>query len=258
MGRKLFIVTNGYELIHKSAIRRGWRLSERPREDFPLTSVTEHRGILNSSGSAWQRQRKFIHDRLKQFGFGKTSFESKILTEVSSFIEYLRFTNGQPCDIIETVQTSMANVVFSIVCGKRHEYTDTVFRTILRNINYTVKVFFTYSMVLDCVPLPNYVNDWIPFDILRVKQLKGKRKLFQNYVKELYDKHMGEINDLMDSYIKEEKEIQNNETRADYSFHQLYRVMDDLLGAGSETSSSAIPRSETTSTNWHQQGCSRR
>ena len=27
----------------------------------------------------------------------------------------------------------------------------------------------------------------------------------------------GEINDLMDSYIKEEKEIQNNETRADYT-----------------------------------------
>ena len=44
----------------------------------------------------------------------------------------------------------------------------------------------------------------------------------------------------MDSYIKEEKDTQNNETRAEFSFDQLYIVMDDLLRAGSETSSTAI------------------
>ena len=81
MGRKLFNVINGYELIHKSAVKRGWTFSGRPRETFPWEKVSEHQGIIRSKSHFWQRQRKFTHDQLKQFGFGKTSFESKILID---------------------------------------------------------------------------------------------------------------------------------------------------------------------------------
>ena len=244
IGRKLFIVINGYKLIHKSAVKRGWTFSGRPREDFSWETGSEHGGIFMSSGLLWQRQRKFIHNSLEQFGFGKTSFESKILTEVRSFIEYLRSTNGQPCDFKEAVRTSMANVVFSIVCGKRHEYTDSVFRKILRNIHYATRVFLAYTMISNCFPFFSHAYAWIPFDIFHLKKLKAKTDGFRNYVKELYEEHMGhfkcEINDLMDSYIKEEKNTQNKGTRAEFSFDQMFRVMDDLLGAGTEAGSTAV------------------
>lgn len=243
IGRKLIIVINGYELINKAAVRNGGLFSGRPRNFFFIEKSCQGRGIVMSDGPFWQRQRKFTHDRLQEFGFGKSSFESRIITEVKAFIHDLTDQDGAPYDIRHTIRTSMANVVFAVASGRRHEYSDPTFQKLLSNLDHKIKVMLRVSMLNIFLPFLKYI--WMPFDLFGFKKLREIQGYFTEYVRKLYHEHTqrdknGEIDDLMDAYIREMNQSVTRETDTDYTFDQLVDVMDDLLGAGSETSATAI------------------
>ena len=61
---------------------------------------------------------------LRRFGFGKNSFESKIMKEVEIFVDLLSEPNGQPIDINVTINTSISNIICSIVLGKHFEHSN--------------------------------------------------------------------------------------------------------------------------------------
>ena len=99
------------------------------------------KGLFFSDGPLWKNQRQFTHRRLQEFGFGKSSFESKILKEVECFINLLKKENGQATDFRKYIHASVANVIFSIVCGKRHDYDDEQFQQLLTDTEVTANQF---------------------------------------------------------------------------------------------------------------------
>ena len=129
-----------------------------------------------SEGPFWQRQRRFIHEQLNKLGFGKSSFESKILKEVTSFIAVLRDTNGQPFDMKETIHASMANIIFSLVCGRRHDYKDPVFQKILKSMDHNLTIFLQLSMLNTCFPFLKY----LPFDPFNMKVIENQMTSFRH------------------------------------------------------------------------------
>ena len=115
---------------------KGNLFSDRPQNYLSNAGGQDKdKGIIFTSGSFWKRQRRFIHSHLQNLGFGKRSYEQKIVDEVKAFIEVLSETYGAPYDITAVTQASVANVTFSIVCGKRHEYNDKIYQTLLDNAN---------------------------------------------------------------------------------------------------------------------------
>ena len=242
MGRKLIIVINSFELIQKAAVRKGGLFSGRPRNFFSSESCGDSgKGIILSDGPFWQRQRKFTHDRLQEFGFGKSAFEAKILEEVNNFIDVLKSQNDQPFDIKDIIHASMANVIFGIVCGTRHDYKDPVFLRLLSDFDHNTKVGLRIGMLHNCFPCFEY----LPLDRLGLEALKIQNDSFRTYAQTLYEEHMraykdDNIGDLMDAYIREMKRDNYNKEISDFTFDQLVTVTTDLLGAGSETGATVI------------------
>ena len=243
MGRKLTIIINSYELLQKAAIKKGGLFSGRPQNFFTSDSCDKGRGILMSDGPFWQRQRKFTHDQLYGLGFGRKSFEAKIVIEVNSFIREIREQNGKPYDMRETIHASMANIIFSIVCGRRHDYKDPVFLQILSEIDHNTKVGLRVGMINNCFPFLRY----LPWDPLGLN-VTIQNECFKAFILKTYDVHKDEfrldkdkpIADLMDAYIKQMEETDNDCEMNDFTFDQLLAVMSDLLGAGAETSATVV------------------
>ena len=243
MGKELMIIINGYEHIYKAAVLRGHLFSARP-ENY-MTNVdsgsARGKGIIFSSGTFWKSQRRFVYSHLQNLGFGKSSFEEKIMQEVNAYVSALNDTGGKPYDIAALTQVSVANVVYSIVCGKRSEYDDPVFLTILKNTDEESKRLLRQSVVMNCFPFLFY----LPGDPLRVKSRSKNVAYFRKFVADLYSEHMTTYDsettrDIMDAYIHEIKKAEISKEASDFTYEQLSKVVGDLVGAGSETTASTI------------------
>ena len=149
--------------------------------------MSGRKGLLMSDGPFWQRQRKFTHDRLQEFGFKKTSLESTILTEVKYFVQDLATTNGKQYEFSQILRTSIANVIYSITCGKHHEYSDPVFKKISSDLEYRKKIFLLINVLHSCFPWLKHMC--LPFDELRQKKVKETHDYFRNYLMCIYLEH---------------------------------------------------------------------
>ena len=92
-------------------------------------------GIFSSSGPTWKHQRTFVITKLKGFGFGKRSFESRIIEEVGAFVDLMNSYKGQPFDLTGILNTSMANNVMSITIGRRYDYDNPEFARFIELLN---------------------------------------------------------------------------------------------------------------------------
>lgn len=164
MGKELLVVINGHELIEKAAVKKGHYFSSRPK-NYLNNVHAAGKGIIFASGPFWKRQRKFVSNHLQSFGFGKRSFEDKILTEVKAYIDELSTTEGKSFDIQTITQTCVSNVVLSIVCGKRYHYDDPTFQSILKGMDEDAKAIMKVSVALNCFPFLRY----LPGDLLHIK-----------------------------------------------------------------------------------------
>ena len=108
LGKELTIVINGYDLIHKALVNKANIFSDRPKNllNNILGDKFTGQGIVMSKGPRWKEQRRFTHARLKELGFGKTTFETAILKEVNYFVDILKAHKGMSSDI--TAKTQMA------------------------------------------------------------------------------------------------------------------------------------------------------
>ena len=84
-------------------------------------------GIASTQGDFWKEQRRFAHTVLRDMGMGKSIIEKKIVEELSFFTERLKELSVSPFDPKMTIQMTVANVIESVVWGKRRNYTDSDF-----------------------------------------------------------------------------------------------------------------------------------
>lgn len=151
------------------------------------------------------------------------------------------FTRGEPYDIASLTQVSVANVVFAIICGKRHEYDDPVFQAVLKNGDEIARRLMKLTVVINCFPFLKY----LPGDPLFLKSTAKKSAFYKKFIDNLYCEHMNNfdsenLRDLMDAYLREIKETENLKEKSDFTFEQLDKVVGDLFFAGSGTTATTI------------------
>ena len=237
IGKDLNIVLNGYETIHEAAVVKGNLFTGRPSVLENDDIGCGNKGIGLSDGPLRKHQRKFTHRRLQEFGFGKSSFESKILNEVECFISLLKKVGGHPTDFHKYIHASVANVIFSIVCGKRHDYDDEQFQQLLIDTEENLNHFLKISVFLSRFPFLRY----LPGDPLRLKLMRTNRDRWTEYYRKLYEEHVKNLDendpkDFFDMFILEMSKGENPYFTVD----QLSAVARDLFGAGAETTATTI------------------
>ena len=235
-GKDLTIVLNGYAVIHEAAVVNGKLFSDRPKA-LSDESMGGKKGISIADGLLWKNQRKFTNGSLKHFGFGKSSFEEQILKEVDCFINVLKTGCGRPTDLRKYIHASVANVTFSIVCGKRHDYDDEEFQQLVREAEIFSKEFLKVSVMLSCAPFLKYV----PGDPLCMKLMRDIHTKHMKYYRNIYEEHNRVLDendpkDFFDMYILEMIHGNNPE----FTVEQLSMIARDLFTAGTETTASAI------------------
>lgn len=241
MGRELIIVINSYKLIQKAGVQKGNVFTDRPKTFLNNYTAIKGQGIVLASGKFWKSQRKFTQTSLQELGFFKSSFEDKILREVESFITVVKDHKGEANDIQEAIRVSIANVMMSILCSKHHNYGDSWVKTYLERLETATKVLMRSSILLQCLPFLKYV----PGDALQVKVLAANIDFFKAYANRLYEERMKvdeatRVRDFIDLYINEIKRHEELREDSDFTKDQLSRLLQDLIGAGTGTTSTVI------------------
>ena len=241
MGRDLTVVINGYDNIHDAAIKQCGLFSDRP--NVFLTSFAEKpRGLVTANGSLWKDHRKFVNVCLQEFGFGKSSFEMKIMEEVKGFVHVLSQQEGEVFDIKKTIHASVSNVLFSILCGKHYDYDDECYQHMLHILDRNMKIGTRANIATNCVPFLRY----FPGDPLKLEEWNRNETTIRNYFAQLYEEHkatydQNNCRDFIDYFISEMKTQEGTGIQeSSFTAGQLVSVLSDLFTAGSETTATTI------------------
>ncbi|XP_071114114.1 cytochrome P450 2B4-like [Haliotis cracherodii] len=238
IGSRLIVVINGFDALKEAFVKRGDVFSDRPHV-FTVDKVGQGRGIVNTSGKVWKEQRRFALAALKQFGFGKASFEDKVQEEVAAFVAVLDQHAGDDVDPQNIIQTAIANVISSIVFGKRFSYDDPLFKKFLEIFDENMKLVGGTS-ILNFFPILQY----LPGDIFKFNKVLSNVDFVQKFIRNTVQRHIENLDtlhvrDFVDAYLKEmQEEADDPETTLNYD--QLVKVIGDLFVGGTETTSTTI------------------
>ncbi|XP_019613462.1 PREDICTED: vitamin D(3) 25-hydroxylase-like [Branchiostoma belcheri] len=131
MGMEDVVVLNGYIAVRDTLVDRSDLFATRPSLYLLDAMVNSGKDIVGARWGPEYRQRKrFATAVMKNLGMkvGTGSIEEKIREEASCLRNMIAEYNGRPFDIARDVTVAVANVICSMVMGKRSDYRDETFR----------------------------------------------------------------------------------------------------------------------------------
>ncbi|XP_026538313.1 cytochrome P450 2K6-like [Notechis scutatus] len=238
LGLQKIVVLTGYETIKEALVNKADVFAERAPvpifEDF-----SNGFGVAFSHGENWRVMRRFMLTTLRDYGMGKRSMESRIAEECSFLVKEFESYKGKPFEFRRIVTAAVANIIVSILLGKRYDYEDPRF----------IKLFSlaTENAMLMGSPTMQLYNMFPMLGFLfgaRKKVLKNKRELSafvnENFIQSLSNLDENDTRNFIDSYLvqqQQERKIQNN----GYFHHEnLEESVINLFMAGTETVSSTL------------------
>ncbi|EZA54128.1 hypothetical protein DMN91_001114 [Ooceraea biroi] len=241
LGTKLVVVLSDYRIIRDTFRRE--EFTGRPHTEF--NSILDGYGIINTEGAMWKDQRKFLHDKLRNFGMtysgmGKKVMESRIMREVTTFLRGLELRRGAPTDIAPSLAMSISNVICSIIMGVRFQHGDSRFKRFMGLIEEGFKLFGRVAAV-NYIPMMRY----LPCVQGVQHKISQNREEMADFFQETVNQHRvtfdkNDIRDLVDTYlleIQQAKEQGREGTLFQGKDHdrQMQQILGDLFSAGMET-----------------------
>uniref|UniRef100_A0A8B9TDD7 unspecific monooxygenase n=1 Tax=Anas platyrhynchos TaxID=8839 RepID=A0A8B9TDD7_ANAPL len=134
LGTDPVVVLCGHDVVKEALIDRGDEFAARGR--MPLGDrANEGLGISFSNNEGWLHVRRFALSTLRNFGMGKRSIEERIQEEAEHLLEELRKTKKMPFDPTFLLSCTISNVICSVIFGKRYDYKDKKFLSLMNNMN---------------------------------------------------------------------------------------------------------------------------
>nr|QGP73852.1 cytochrome P450 monooxygenase CYP18A1 [Liriomyza trifolii]UPO37783.1 cytochrome P450 18a1 [Liriomyza trifolii] len=241
LGNQLTVVMSDYKMIRECFRREEFT----GRPDTPFMKTLNGFGIINSTGQLWKDQRRFLHEKLRQFGMtymgnSKRNMEKRIMIEVHELISTMRTAKNQPVDLAPAIAVAVSNVICSITMSVRFSSDDPKFRRFNYLIEEGMRLFGEIHTV-DYIPTVQYFP--------RVSTAKTKiaqnRVEMQQFHRDVINEHKktfdaDNIRDLVDFYLHEIEKAKD-EGRDKELFHgkdheeQIVQIILDLFSAGMET-----------------------
>ncbi|KAK3754598.1 hypothetical protein RRG08_019582 [Elysia crispata] len=239
-GGTLVIVLSGFEVLKEAMVKQGDVFVDRPAEG--LTGILRVKtGIIGTSGSTWKENRGATFQILRSFGLGKDVMSQRIVEEIKFYMGYLEGLAGKAANVQDITTCAASNVTCRIVLGKRFNYDDSDFVTLLRYLHeYMTLVgggnFHTWF------PQVRY----LPGDFFRTKRLLQLSaeitKRMKNFIEHMREQEKNGLaaSNLISSYIEKMEEKQRSGEQTELTMHHLERVVFDLFVGGSETTATTL------------------
>ncbi|XP_078603293.1 cytochrome P450 2D6-like [Branchiostoma floridae x Branchiostoma japonicum] len=164
------VVLNGYTAVKDALVDRSELFACRAPPYLLDAMVGFGQDILFARwGPGFRQRKRFATAVLRKLGMkvGRGSIEDNIREEANCLRNRIAENNGQPFDIARDVTVGVANIICSMVFGKRYDYEDETFRELSESLPVLSFAFGTGRIIrafplLRFVPVVNRpaVNAW--------------------------------------------------------------------------------------------------
>ncbi|KAK9519201.1 hypothetical protein VZT92_021943 [Zoarces viviparus] len=238
-GSEKMVFVSGYKMVKEAIVTQADNFVDRP-----FNAITDRfysgdtGGLFMSNGETWKRQRRFALSTLRNFGLGKSTMEQSICEEIRHLQEEIEKEKGQPFNPAGLFNNATSNIICQLVMGKRFDYSDHNFQTMLKYLSEVLQLegsvwgllYQSFPGVMKHLPGPhnkmfthfNAIQDFFSQEI-------------ENHKKDL---DHSDPRDYIDAFIIEMK----NHKESDLGFTETNLALNsmDLFMAGTETTSTTL------------------
>ncbi|XP_069502569.1 cytochrome P450 2W1 [Ambystoma mexicanum] len=236
-GPKKMVVLAGYDIVKDALVNHADDFGD--RADIPIfRRLTGGHGIGFSHGEAWKVMRRFTLSTLRDFGMGKRTVEDSILDELHPLIKHFESHKGKPFNARIILNSAVSNVICSIIFGKRFDYEDPTFLTLINLLAENIKLLGAPT-----VQLYNYYPALAGLFGAH-KTVEGNVNQQVAFLQDFFEEHRKELDannvtGFIDAYLlKQEQESKNGSTH--FNEKNLTYSTLDLFAAGTETTSTTL------------------
>ncbi|KAM6965409.1 cytochrome P450 1D1 [Aplochiton taeniatus] len=249
LGSLTVVVLSGYTTIRQALVRQGEAFAGRP-DLFTFSAVANGTSMTFSEkyGAAWTLHKKLCKNALRSFSQAEPRgsdatclLEEHVCAEAAGMVEVLRERASEAAssqqdaglDPVIPLVTSVANVVCALCFGKRYDYNDKEFLTIV-HINNEVLRIFAAGNLADFFPVFRY----LPSPSLRkmVQHIRRMNGFMERNIEEhlsTFDKNC--LRDITDALIALCEDRKEDEDTATLTNSQIVHTVIDIFGAGFDT-----------------------
>ncbi|XP_038060380.1 cytochrome P450 2J6-like [Patiria miniata] len=233
---QLVVVLQDFDVIKKALALH--QLSGRPTFEICQKSLPGH-GVVSASGKEWEELRRFSVTTLRSLGMAKSSYEKQISTEAQCLMEEIRKIGGRKFDLRCAMESATANVVCSVLFGKRFEYTDERFIELLQISDDIIEIAGAGG-VLEFIPMFSKLT-FLP---IVKRQIEVNNRLMA-FIKDILEDHdtgyePGSSRDYIDAFYNEMRQKESQGLPTYLNTNSLYYTIAGLFSAGAGTSASTL------------------
>ncbi|XP_074524042.1 cytochrome P450 2J1-like isoform X2 [Halichoeres trimaculatus] len=237
LGRHKTVFVTGWRMVKEAIVTQADNFVDRPYSPMVTRIYSGNSGLFFSNGGIWKRQRRFAMAKLRTFGRAESSMEQRICEESHYLQEAMEKETGEPFDPVPLLNNAVANIICQIVFGRRFDYSDRNFQSMLRNLTEMAYLEGSvWALLYDSFPalmkhLPGPHNG-----------IFSNSKCLEASIRAEVERHKldldpGNPRDYVDAFLIE-KHKQNGELGFDDE--NLVLCCLDLFLAGSETTSKTL------------------
>ncbi|XP_059102804.1 cytochrome P450 2C27-like isoform X3 [Peromyscus eremicus] len=146
---------------------------------------------------------------------------------------------GSPCDPTFILSCAPCNVICSIIFQNRFDYKDQDFLTFMEKVNENVRILSS-PWIQVCNNFPSLI-DYCPGSHHKIAK---NVDYIKSYLVEKIKEHQESLNvanprDFIDYYLIKQKQ-ENNSQQSEFTLEHLATTVNDLFGAGTETTSTTL------------------
>ncbi|CAJ0933284.1 unnamed protein product [Ranitomeya imitator] len=207
-----------------------------------LASMEWALGIVFAKyGPIWRQQRRFSHSTLRHFGLGKLSLEPIIIEEFKYVKTEMSKFGNKGFSPFQIINNAVSNVICSISFGKRFDYEDKEFKTMLALMSRGLEISVNSEAILSNVFSWLYYLPFGPFRELRQIVID-----ITAFLKRIIEEHKLSLDpenprDFIDMYLLHINEEQRSQLESSFDTEYLFfYIIGDLFIAGTDTTTNTL------------------
>ncbi|XP_028651725.1 steroid 17-alpha-hydroxylase/17,20 lyase [Erpetoichthys calabaricus] len=242
MGSHYTVIVNKNKHAREVLHKKGKIFCGRPTTVTTDILTREGKGIAFSDyGPAWRFHRKLVHNSLNMFGEGSASLERIISREANAMCETLTEYQHISIDMAPELTRAITNVVCTLCFNSSYKRGDPEFESMLKYSQGIVDTVAKDSLV-DIFPwLQLFPNK--DLQILKKSVAERDKLLNKKYNERKTDFNADEEKDLMDSFLRAKRNLENDDMRVKevgLTDDHVLMTLADIFGAGVETTSTVM------------------
>uniref|UniRef100_A0A8D0L500 Cytochrome P450 2U1 n=1 Tax=Sphenodon punctatus TaxID=8508 RepID=A0A8D0L500_SPHPU len=240
VGSRPIIVLSDFETVREALVNQSEVFSDRP--SVPIVAIiTQKKGVVFAPyGPIWRQQRKFSHSTLRHFGLGKHSLEPKIIEELKFVKEEMLKHGNEPFSPFPVISNAVSNVICSMAFGRRFDYDNVEFKTMLRLMSRALEICLNSHVILVNICPCLYYLPFGPFRELRQTELD-----ITAFLKKIIAQHRESLDvanpqDFIDMYLLHAEEEKKNNSESSFNEDYLFFIIGELFIAGTDTTTNTL------------------